>query len=376
MPGSSINSPDAVIEMESYHPNPVARAKSMVFVDAASRELLDLLERVAPSEAAILIGGETGTGKELVARHIHHFSGRRGPFIPVNCGAITETLAESEFFGHEAGSFTGAIGRREGWFEAANHGTLFLDELGELPAALQAKLLRVLQEREVVRIGSRKPIPIDVRIVSATNVDLAQAVAAGRFRLDLFYRLNIVQVKLPPLRERTGDIGALAEHFIRTYSKRLELPRPRLSDEAFQALMAYHWPGNIRELENVIHFALLIANDEIHPIHLRLDANALEPQLHSASAAIEQASGPLQSVSKALHSMFKAPGDRLFNHLERHVVEEAYRHCGSNQVRAAALLGISRNVLRTLLRKHGLLSTREQILSDAADNLTGDALKG
>jgi DNA-binding NtrC family response regulator len=358
---------DTVIEMESYHPNPIARAKSMVFVDAVSRELLQLLERVAPSEAPVLISGETGTGKELVARHLHHLSGRSGPFLAVNCGAINESLAESELFGHEAGSFTGAIGKREGWFEAAHRGTLFLDEVGDLPLPLQAKLLRVLQEREVVRIGSRKSIPIDVRIVSATNVDLSDAVSTGRFRLDLFYRLNIVQMALPPLRERQGDIEALAHHFIRTYCKRLESPVRSLSSEALQTLTAYRWPGNIRELENVIHFAVLMADEEIRTEHLKLDSNAIESAPTEHSGITEPFSGPLQSVSLALRSMFQAPGESLFNHLERHVVVEAYRHCGSNQVRAAALLGISRNVLRTLLRKHGLLNVRDAGMQDEAD---------
>jgi DNA-binding NtrC family response regulator len=352
---SSLESSDTIIEMESYHPNPIARAKSMVFVDAASRELLQLLGRVAPSDASVLINGETGTGKELVARHIHRSSGRRGPFLAVNCGAINDSLAESELFGHEAGSFTGANGRREGWFEAANGGTLFLDEVGELPASLQAKLLRVLQEREVVRIGSRRPIPIDVRIISATNVDLAQAVTESRFRLDLFYRLNIVQVRLPPLRERTGDIAALTEHFLRSYCKRLEIPAPALTPETLRALETYHWPGNIRELENVVHFSLLMADEEIRPEHLKLDAATPHPVVTAPPPAAAPTDNPQQNISDALRALFRAPGDSLFHHLERHVVEEAYRHCASNQVRAAALLGISRNVLRTLLRKHGLL---------------------
>lgn len=348
---SSVRTSDGVIEMESYHPNPVTRAKSMVFVDPSSRTLLQLLERIAPSEAPVLIGGETGTGKELVARHIHHLSGRKGPFLAVNCGAISESLAESELFGHEAGSFTGAHVRREGWFEAANHGTLFLDEIGEMPAAMQAKLLRVLQEQEVVRIGSRKSIPVDVRIISATNVDLNQAVTEGRFRLDLFYRLNIVHVQLPTLRERAGDIPILASHFIRKYGQRPGASLPTLSDDALSALLQHAWPGNIRELENVIHFAALVADQEIRREHLKLAGATV----HDDATALPASAPSLQNVTHALKSMFAAPGDNLFHHIEKHVVEEAYRHCGSNQVRAAALLGISRNVLRTLLRRHGLL---------------------
>jgi DNA-binding NtrC family response regulator len=361
---SSLKPSNTVIEMESYHPNPVARAKSMVFVDPASQALLQLLERVAPSEAPVLINGETGTGKELIARHIHRISGRTGPFLAVNCGAINEALAESELFGHEAGSFTGASGRREGWFEAANHGTLFLDEVSDLPPALQGKLLRVLQEQEVVRIGSRKSVAVNVRIVSATNVDLAEAVAAGRFRLDLFYRLNIVQVRLPALRERRGDIPALARHFIQTYCKKFNVAAPVLSDDALQALTDYAWPGNIRELENVIHFALLMADQEIRREHLKLDAHIAAPKAALAVAPRGDDATPLQRVSQALQTLFTSPGENLFDHLEKHVVEEAYRHCGLNQVRAAALLGISRNVLRTLLRKHGFLGSSADTSAD------------
>src|SRR4051812_31641783 len=173
-------------------------SREFIFADGASRQLLDYVEKLAPSEVPVLIGGETGTGKELVARHIHLLSGRKGPFLAVNFGAISDHLAESELFGHEAGSFTGAVGKREGWFEAANGGTLFLDEIGDLPLPLQVKLLRVLQEKEVVRIGSRKSIPVDVRLVAATNVDLDYAVNAGHFRRDLLYRINIAHVKLPP----------------------------------------------------------------------------------------------------------------------------------------------------------------------------------
>ena len=205
MPDSS--KPPVVLSLEGNNAQPLSvRAKALVFSDPASAELLEYIERISPSEAPVLIGGETGTGKELVSRHIHLLSGRKGPFLAVNCGAISDYLAESELFGHEAGSFTGAVGKREGWFEAANGGTLFLDEIGDLPLPLQVKLLRVLQEKEVVRIGSRKPIPVDVRLVAATNVDLDYAVNAGHFRRDLLYRINIAHVKIPPLRDRPGDV--------------------------------------------------------------------------------------------------------------------------------------------------------------------------
>jgi DNA-binding NtrC family response regulator len=326
------------------------RAKHIVFVDPSSRELLELLDRVAPSDASVQIHGDTGTGKELVARHIHRKSGRTGPFLAVNCGAISEHLAESELFGHESGAFTGAQARREGWFEAAHGGTLFLDEIGDLPLALQGKLLRVLQEGEVTRIGSRKSTAVDVRVISASNVDLAAAMAQGKFRRDLFYRLNIVPVRLAPLRDRPGDIAALATHFIATYSQRLTRPAPSLHHEALDALRRYPWPGNIRELENVIHFSLLLTTgNEIRTEHLRLEGEA----------AVDASQSGLSRIRQALRECFDAPGSHLLRDVERRLIEDAYRHCNSNQVRTADLLGISRNVVRTLLKRYGLLIDTE-----------------
>jgi DNA-binding NtrC family response regulator len=354
-----------LLSLEGGDTQPLSiRAKALVFADPASRHLLSYIEKLAPSEAPVLIIGETGTGKELVARHIHQLSGRTGPFLGVNCGAISEHLAESELFGHEAGSFTGAVGRREGWFEAANGGTLFLDEIGDLPLAMQVKLLRVLQEHEVVRIGSRKSIAVDVRLVAATNVDLDHAVAAGRFRVDLLYRLNIAQARLPPLRERPGDVLPLAQHFLRSYSQRMNIPVPNLSPAAVDALRGHAWPGNIRELENVIHFALLISSaEEIRPEHLKVSGGwgsaALGEGNHAVAGNVPVAApddmAPLQVIAAQLRRSFAIPGAALYDELERLIVTEAYRHCGSNQVQSAALLGVTRNVLRTLLKRHGLL---------------------
>jgi DNA-binding NtrC family response regulator len=325
------------------------RAKHLVFIDPASEAVLLLLNQVAPSDAAILVGGETGTGKELVARHIHKHSGRTGPFLAVNCGAISEQLAESEFFGHESGSFTGANARREGWFEAANGGTLFLDEIGDLPLAMQGKLLRVLQEGEVTRIGSRKPIAVNVRIVSASNVDLNAAVTAGRFRRDLLYRLNIVGVHLPPLRDRPGDIEALAEHFIGEYSARLKRTVPALGASALEKLKKHSWPGNIRELENVIHFSLLMTQGgEIRAEHLRIAGGGAAP-----------VSSTLERIGQALQASFRAPGRSLLRDVERRLIEDAFRYCDSNQVRTANLLGVSRNVIRTLLKRYELISDED-----------------
>ncbi|MDB6086867.1 MAG: sfnR [Gammaproteobacteria bacterium] len=344
--------------------SPSIRAKALVFADPTSRRLLAYIEKLAPSEVPVLIVGETGTGKELVAQHIHQLSGRKGPFLAVNCGAISDQLAESELFGHEAGSFTGAVGRREGWFEAADGGTLFLDEIGDLPLPMQVKLLRVLQEREVVRIGSRKSIPIDVRLVAATSVDLDHAVSAGHFRRDLFFRLNTAQARLPPLRERPGDVLPLAQYFLHTYCQRMSLPIPKVSPAAIESLHHHPWPGNIRELENVVHFALLMSGgEELQPEHLKVGGG-----WDAASRGIGDWAGvvgaplitrapttPLDAIAAQLRRSFDDPGESLFDDLEQLIVVEAYQRCGKNQVQSAALLGISRNVLRTLLKRHGLL---------------------
>jgi DNA-binding NtrC family response regulator len=341
-----------------------------VFVDPVSRQLFDYVEKLAPSEVPVLITGETGTGKELVAQHIHQLSGRKGPFLAVNCGAISDHLAESELFGHEAGSFTGASGRREGWFEAANGGTLFLDEIGDLPLGLQVKLLRVLEEHEVVRIGSRKSIPVDVRLVAATNADLDHAASVGRFRSDLLYRLNIAQARVPPLRERSGDILPLAQHFLAKHSQRAGSAAPELTPAAVEALLRHPWPGNIRELRNVMHFALLISSGEaIQPEHLKVtggwgtstalsSANNWSPQEDNTPIALPahtEDDSPLEAIALHLRRSFATPGESLFEDLERLIVTEAYQRCGGNQVQSAQLLGVTRNVIRTLLKRHGLL---------------------
>jgi DNA-binding NtrC family response regulator len=343
------------------------RAKHLVFIGRTSGDLLALLDRVAPSDAPILIAGETGTGKELVARHVHRKSNRSGPFLAVNCGAISEHLAESELFGHEAGSFTGASSRREGWFEAAHGGTLFLDEIGDMPLAMQGKLLRVLQEGEVTRIGARKPTPIDVRIVSASNVDLEAAVENGSFRRDLFYRLNIVPVVLPALRDRPEDLAALAGHFAAVYGARLKRNSLKFSAAALEKLARHTWPGNIRELEGVVHYAMLIAPDaEIGPEHIRITAQSASKRTAGPTGARPDAT-PLDRLSKAMRECFDMPGTGLFRDVERRLVEEAFRRCDSNQVRAAELLGVSRNVVRTLLKRYGFIADAEAHSADIAD---------
>ena len=325
----------------------------LIFADPKSRALVEQIERVARSDAAVLISGETGTGKELVARHVHAHSGRRGAFVAVNCGALSQSLAEAELFGHQSGAFTGATEARAGWFETANGGTLFLDEIGDLPLAIQVKLLRVLQEREVVRVGARRPIALDVRLITATNVDLVQALVARRFRMDLYYRLNVATFDLPPLRARPGDILPLANHFLRLYSDRLELDAPVLLPETKEALLNYSWPGNIRALENVIHFALLTATDNvIRPENLRFIATSPA----AAAMDIGHHHTPIESIASQLDRLFAARPPQLYQTFEELIVRRAFAHCGHNQLRTARLLGISRNILRTQLKRFGFIA--------------------
>lgn len=330
------------------------RAKALVFSDPQSQKLLHDIERIAGSDATVLIVGETGSGKELVARHIHEQSGRKGPFIAVNCGAFNETMVEAEFFGHESGAFTGAQHARAGWFETANGGTLFLDEIGDLPLALQVKLLRLLQEKQVVRLGSRKPISLNIRLVAATNVDLEKAVRAGHFRLDLYYRLNVASVNLPPLRQRPGDIMPLVQHFTEVYRRKLGLESVVITPDAVRSLHNYSWPGNIRELENVVHFALIMSQDNtIKVSDLRLPETAL---FHSATSDQENAAlSPLEAFQKALDVLIRSDVEPLYESVEHFLVTQTYEHCHGNQVQSARRLGISRNILRAQLKRFGLL---------------------
>jgi DNA-binding NtrC family response regulator len=327
------------------------RAKALIFADPKSRELLERIEQFAPSDAAVLVTGETGTGKELVARHLHRHSGRHGDFVAVNCGALVETMAEAELFGHTVGAFTGATDTRAGWFEAANGGTLFLDEVGDLPLPLQVKLLRVLQEREVYRVGSRKPVPLNVRIIAGTNVDLTAAVAAEHFRRDLYYRLNVVTLHVPTLAERPGDILPLASHFIRLYGQRLHADVPRLSTEAQRALLQYPWPGNIRELENVVHVALLTARDGvIRAEDLRFPATPLRRLAQSVDTG-----EPWDIIDAQLDRLFAAGPRDLHAQWEARLLRRAYGHTHGNQLATARLLDISRNIVRAGLKRIGML---------------------
>lgn len=325
-----------------------------VLIDPASLAFKSELDRLAPTDATVLIIGETGTGKEVVARYLHHHSTRSTqPFVAVNCGALTQTLAESELFGHEKGAFTGASERHQGWFEAAEGGTLLLDEIGELSMALQVKLLRVLQEREVTRVGSRRPVKTNVRVIAATNVDLMAAIRERRFREDLFYRLNVATVTLPPLRQRQQDIPLLAQHFLTLYARRLGRTTLRLSDEALAALCDYHWPGNIRELENTLHNAVLLSKTAlIEPGQLRLSQaldlpNTAESQL---DVFVRQQLNNNRSSDTSLYQ-------QMMDSLVRNALELSH----SNQQQAATMLGISRHTLRTHLARLGIVRPRRSL---------------
>jgi sigma-54-specific transcriptional regulator len=343
------------------------RATALVFEDPRSQALFSRLERIAPSEASVLVIGETGTGKELVARQLHALSRRAaGPFVAVNCAALPESLIESELFGHEKGAFTGAVQAKAGWFESANGGTLFLDEIGDLPLSVQVKLLRVLQEREIVRVGSRQPSAIDVRLVAATNVNLDQAVRAGTFREDLYYRLNVAPLDLPPLRERPGDILPLVQHFIRVYTARLGRGEVALSQEAARRLQDYEWPGNIRELENVVHHALLVCSGGlVKPADLHFSSSAFHHRRAEAAPGEAQA-GELREV---LLRMFEQAPPNLMDIIQETLIRAAYEYCENNQVHSARLLDISRNILRARLARYGLIGPAEKAERAVEDGL-------
>lgn len=292
-------------------------------------EVLDMAREVAKSSAPILITGESGTGKELLARYIHEHSPRsRGPFVAINCAALPEGLLESELFGHERGSFTGAVSQKKGKFELAHGGTILLDEISEMPLALQAKLLRVLQEGEIDRVGGLKPIPVDVRPIATSNQDLSERIRQGKFREDLYFRLNVVHLKLPPLREREEDIPLLAEYFLEKYARLNGKPVKEFSPEALEKLSRYSWPGNVRQLENVIHRAVLLARSE------RITAEDL---------ILEEEIGA-ERISTGLS----------LREMEKRLIIETLRRVGGNRTRAAKLLGVSVRTIRNKLKEYGI----------------------
>ncbi len=323
--------------------------------DEAMRQLYQLAERVAGGAISVLILGETGAGKEVLARAVHRASPRAaGPFVALNCAALSETLLESELDGHEKGAFTGAVAAKAGLLESAEGGTVFLDEVGELPASVQVKLLRVLEERTVQRVGALRPRPIDVRVVAATHRDLAAEVAAGRFRQDLYFRLNGISLTIPPLRERVGEIPELARTFIaRTASQLGRLAPPTLSPEALAALAAHPWPGNIRELRNVIERAVVLCPDAtILPSHLALEKARPAPAAPTSAPSV--APPPLAPA---------APGGPLRDELEaleRQRIVDALEKCAGNQTYAAELLGMPRRTLVTKLAAYNIPRPRKR----------------
>jgi len=296
--------------------------KPMVVRDTAMQQVIQLADQVAPSDASILITGESGSGKEVIARYVHEKSRRTGrPFISVNCAAIPENLLESELFGHEKGAFTGAVARRIGKFEEANGGTLLLDEISEMDARLQAKLLRAIQEREIDRVGSNKPVKVDIRILATSNRDLAQAVKDGTFREDLLYRLNVVNLRLPPLRERPGDIVVLAEFFVKKYAAANGMAEKPISAEAKRRLAAHRWPGNVRELENAMHRAVLLSTGpEIEEMAIRLpDGQPL--------AAADPGSRAAQAAANAADAVNRAFVGQTVAAMEQALIIDTLEHC-------------------------------------------------
>jgi two-component system nitrogen regulation response regulator GlnG len=314
------------------------------------QEVFKMVGRISNSDAAVMITGESGSGKELVAHAIHQYSARHDrPFLAINCAAIPENLLESELFGHEKGSFTGASAQRIGRFEQSDGGTLFLDEIGEMPVTVQSKLLRVLQDGTFSRVGGNDVIRTNVRIVAATNKNLEAEIQAKTFREDLFYRLNVVRLQLPPLRGRKEDIKLLAEYFLKRIAAQKHKPQLQLSTEAVEVLEAYPWPGNVRELENTIQRAAVLAtSDVLLPKDLPLGKTAAAPPVDEVVAAPAPA-----SLGEAARVLFEAaaaqPGLELLPWLEQEFTRRAMESTGHNQVRAAKLLGITRATLRKRL---------------------------
>jgi len=326
----------------------VARESSdFLFRDPTMTRVVQLAEQIAPSDASVLITGESGTGKEVMAKFLHSKSKRANrAFISVNCAAIPENLLESELFGHEKGAFTGAIARRIGKFEEASGGTLLLDEISEMDVRLQAKLLRAIQERIIDRVGGTRPVPVDIRIIATSNRNLSEAVRNGSFREDLLFRLNVVNLKLPPLRERPGDIAALSDHFVEKYSKANGMPARNLSGEARQALLHAPWPGNVRELENTLHRAVLLSSGtEIGPDAIVMpDGAGLSEVVRTASLA-SQAAQVADSISRSMVG-------RTVADVERDLILETLDHVLGNRTHAANILGISIRTLRNKLNQY------------------------
>lgn len=313
--------------------------ESIIGKSAAMRRIFEVVERVSAMDSTVVISGESGTGKELIARALHHRgAGRKGRFITVNCGALVETLLESELFGSRKGAFTGADADREGLFKAAEGGTLFLDEITETSTSLQVKLLRAIQEREIVPVGDTRPVKVDARIVVATNRDLTAEVKAGRFREDLYYRLNVIHIKIPSLRERPEDIPLLVEHFLGQVAARQGRDRMTVDPEAMKVLLGYRFPGNVRELENLVERAVALATGDV------LDIGLLPPEVVQTPATEALMPEKLEDGTDL---------DSLLESYERALLDKALTQAGGNRTRAARILGVSFRSLRYRLKKYG-----------------------
>ncbi len=324
------------------------------------RQIAQVTRRVARCNASVLLLGETGTGKELVARAIHEVSHRRtGPFVRVNCGALSESLLESELFGHVRGSFTGAIGNRTGRFEAAHTGTIFLDEINSTTPKLQVKLLRVLQEREFERVGDTQSIRVDTRVIAASNQDLLEETEAGRFREDLYYRLNVVPVTIPPLRERPEDIPELVDHFLTVYNEENDRYVVHIEAAALDALTQYHWPGNVRELQNYVERTVVMATGDELTLDLLPDIvqQRADPTRNRRHTGVDLETLASELVEVGLNSA-EPDGDglhaKIVHRVEREVIAQVMRLCDNVQIKAAARLGINRNTLHKKLKEYQL----------------------
>lgn len=342
---SSIRQIEKPVESD-VSPEKTATRPTLIGQSPVMKQLFSVIDRIAPTDSSVLITGATGTGKELVARAIHDRSPRReAAFVDINCSAIPDTLIEAELFGHQRGTFTGAHENRSGLFEVASRGTLFLDEIDSLNLSVQAKLLRVLQERSVRRVGGRANIAIDVRIISASNSDLAQAVAAGRFRPDLYYRLRVLPLHVPELCKRAGDVELLVAYFLQRYAERYDVTSRRFTAEAMGALVEYPWPGNVRELENAVEYALAIAQEP------ELTADDLPPDVVNGNR--QRGLGAFADVLDKYRS-----GEVPLAEIERRYILTVLERFGGNQVRTANALGIDRSKLYRRLKQYGVMAVR------------------